>query len=89
MHIVLGELMRRWWRWNAQSHWPSLAPAATDLRECFSVAALAFQYDGNLSEPLTGSESTLEHASVYTEAELRQLIDIARERGHLRAEERR
>ena len=36
-----------------------------------------------------GLKSTLEHASVYTEAELRQLVDIARDRGNLRAEERR
>ncbi len=38
---------------------------------------------------LLGLKSTLDHASAYTETELRQLIDIARESGHLRAEERR
>jgi CBS domain containing-hemolysin-like protein len=36
-----------------------------------------------------GLKSTLDHASVYTETELRQLIDVARESGYLRAEERR
>src|ERR1044072_2651598 len=31
----------------------------------------------------------LQHSAVYSEAELRQLVDISRESGHLRAEERR
>ncbi|HWN10944.1 MAG TPA: hemolysin family protein [Pyrinomonadaceae bacterium] len=38
---------------------------------------------------LVGLQATSEHASAYTEAELRQLIDLSREGGHLRSEERR
>lgn len=38
---------------------------------------------------LVGLQATSEHASTYTEAELRQLIDLSREGGHLRSEERR
>jgi CBS domain containing-hemolysin-like protein len=38
---------------------------------------------------LFGLQPSPEHASSYTEAELRQLIDLSRESGHLRAEERR
>ena len=38
---------------------------------------------------LIGINATADHASIYTEAELRKLIDISRESGHLRAEERR
>jgi CBS domain containing-hemolysin-like protein len=38
---------------------------------------------------LVGLQATSEHASSYTEAELRQLVDMSRESGHLRAEERR
>jgi CBS domain containing-hemolysin-like protein len=38
---------------------------------------------------LVGLKASLEHASSYTEAEIRQLIDTSRESGHLRAEERR
>jgi CBS domain containing-hemolysin-like protein len=37
---------------------------------------------------LIGLKASLEHASSYTEAEIRQLIDTSRESGHLRAEER-
>jgi CBS domain containing-hemolysin-like protein len=36
-----------------------------------------------------GINASADHASTYTEAELRKLIDISRESGHLRAEERR
>ncbi len=38
---------------------------------------------------LLGIKATAEHASTYTEEELRKLVDISRESGHLRAEERR
>src|SRR6201988_1989688 len=38
---------------------------------------------------LVGIQATGEHASTYTEEELRKLVDISRESGHLRAEERR
>src|SRR5918997_5006321 len=36
-----------------------------------------------------GIHATSEHASIYTEAELRQLVDVSRESGHLRAAEQR
>jgi CBS domain containing-hemolysin-like protein len=38
---------------------------------------------------LFGLKASLVHASSYTEAEIRQLIDTSRDSGHLRAEERR
>ncbi len=38
---------------------------------------------------LVGLQASSEHASSYTEAELRQLVDLSRDSGHLRAEERR
>jgi magnesium and cobalt exporter, CNNM family len=38
---------------------------------------------------LFGIQATSEHASIYTEEELRKLVDMSRESGHLRAEERR
>jgi magnesium and cobalt exporter, CNNM family len=38
---------------------------------------------------LIGINASTHHAATYTEAELRRLIDISRESGHLRAEERR
>jgi CBS domain containing-hemolysin-like protein len=38
---------------------------------------------------LFGLSASAQHASSYTEAEIRQLVDTSRESGHLRAEERR
>jgi CBS domain containing-hemolysin-like protein len=38
---------------------------------------------------LLGFNASAEHASIYTETEIRHLIDRSRESGHLRAEERR
>ena len=38
---------------------------------------------------LFGLKGSTEHGSIYTEAELRQLVDVSRQSGHLRAEERR
>ena len=38
---------------------------------------------------LLGFEAATQHGASYTESELRQLIDISRDSGHLRAEERR
>src|SRR5206468_11040589 len=38
---------------------------------------------------VVGLSTTGEHSATYTQAELRRLIDISRESGHLRAEERR
>src|SRR4029434_2361319 len=48
-----------------------------------------FNRTGSTLGRLLGLKSTLNHAAVYSEVELRQLIDISRESGHLRAEERR
>src|ERR1700752_1739018 len=38
---------------------------------------------------LVGIQATGEHASTYTEEDMRRLVDLSRESGHLRAEERR
>jgi CBS domain containing-hemolysin-like protein len=55
----------------------------------FSLPIRALDWASARSVQLLGIKATAEHASTYTEAELRRLIDISRESGHLRAEERR
>jgi len=55
----------------------------------FSPPLWAFNRAGTVLGRLLGLKSSLDHTSVYTETELRQLVDISRESGHLRAEERR
>jgi CBS domain containing-hemolysin-like protein len=55
----------------------------------FSLPIRALDWASARSVKVLGIKATAEHASTYTEAELRRLIDISRESGHLRAEERR
>src|SRR5499426_619622 len=55
----------------------------------FSLPIRALDWASARTVQLAGIKATAEHASTYTEAELRRLIDISRESGHLRAEERR
>src|SRR5678816_3079881 len=55
----------------------------------FSLPIRALDWASARSVQLLGIKATAEHASTYTEEELRRLIDISRESGHLRAEERR
>ena len=55
----------------------------------FSLPIRALDWASVRTVQLLGIKATAEHASTYTEEELRRLVDISRESGHLRAEERR
>src|ERR1044072_583464 len=55
----------------------------------FSLPIRALDWATARAVKLVGIQATGEHASTYTEEELRKLVDISRESGHLRAEERR
>ena len=55
----------------------------------FSLPIRALDWASARSVQVLGIKASAEHASTYTEEELRRLIDISRESGHLRAEERR
>jgi CBS domain containing-hemolysin-like protein len=55
----------------------------------FSLPIRALDWASARAVKLIGIQATAEHASTYTEEELRRLVDISRESGHLRAEERR
>ncbi|HEY6215046.1 MAG TPA: hemolysin family protein, partial [Pyrinomonadaceae bacterium] len=55
----------------------------------FSLPIRALDWASARTVKLIGIRASAEHASTYTEEELRRLVDISRESGHLRAEERR
>ena len=55
----------------------------------FSLPIRALDWASVRAVKLVGIKASSEHSSTYTEAELRRLVDISRESGHLRAEERR
>ncbi|HEX8890777.1 MAG TPA: hemolysin family protein [Pyrinomonadaceae bacterium] len=90
LHIVLGELMPKM---VALERAESLALLVARPLELFSKVfrplIWVFNKTGTRLGRLFGLKSSLDHTAVYNEAELRQLIDVSRESGHLRAEERR
>jgi CBS domain containing-hemolysin-like protein len=90
LHIVLGELMPKMVALERAERAALFCARPLELfASVFRAPLWTFNQTGTALGRLLGLKSSLEHTSVYTEAELRQLIDIARERGHLRAEERR
>src|SRR5437660_9922573 len=90
MHIVLGELMPKM---IALDRAESLALFAARPLEIFARIFRAplsvFNRTGAALGHALGLKSSFHQRSVFSEVELRQLIDISRESGHLRAEERR
>jgi CBS domain containing-hemolysin-like protein len=90
LHIVLGELMPKM---TALERAESLALIAARPLEFFAKVfrplIWIFNKTGTNLGRLFGLKSSLEHTAVYTEAELRQLIDVSRASGHLGAAEQR
>src|SRR3989442_9229288 len=90
LHIVLGELMPKMVALERAE--PVALFCARPLQifaTIFQTPLWLFNKTGSYLGHFLGLKSSLEHASVYTETELRQLIDVARDSGYLRAEERR
>jgi CBS domain containing-hemolysin-like protein len=90
LHIVLGELMPKMVALERAERVAmfTAGPLALFAR-VFRAPLWLFNAVGTKLGRLIGLRSSLDHASVYTETELRQLVDVARESGYLRAEERR
>jgi CBS domain containing-hemolysin-like protein len=90
LHIVLGELFPKL---LAMDRAESLALICSRPLALFARVFLpliwVFNHAGLTLGRLVGLKTTLEHASVYTEEELRGLIDVSLASGHLRREERR
>jgi CBS domain containing-hemolysin-like protein len=90
LHIILGELVPKMVALERAETVALFAAAPLELfARVFSAPLWLLNKCGAGIARLIGLKSTLDNASVYTEAELRQLVDIARESGYLRAEERR
>ncbi|HEY6231000.1 MAG TPA: hemolysin family protein [Pyrinomonadaceae bacterium] len=90
LHIVLGELMPKMIALERAEKIALFCSRPLELfARTFSAPLWVFNTVGRTLGRLIGLKSTLDHAAVYTETELRQLIDVARDSGYLRAEERR
>jgi len=90
LHIVLGELMPKMIALERAEKLALFCSRPLELfARIFSAPLWVLNSVGATLGRLIGLKSTLDHAAVYTETELRQLIDVARDSGYLRAEERR
>jgi CBS domain containing-hemolysin-like protein len=90
LHIVLGELMPKMIALERAERIALFCSRPLMLfAKVFAAPLWVFNSVGSTLGRLIGLKSTLDHAAVYTETELRQLIDVARDSGYLRAEERR
>src|SRR5260370_5072371 len=90
MHIVLGELIPKMFALERAEGLALFSARPLELfAKVFRAPLWIFNRTGATLGRLIGLKSSLQHTAVYSEAELRQLIDISRESGHLRAEERR
>src|SRR2546425_7130397 len=90
LHIVLGELMPKMFALERAEGLALFVARPLELfTKVFRAPLWIFNRTGATLGRLLGLKSSLNHSAVYSEAELRQLVDISRESGHLRAEERR
>lgn len=89
LHIVIGELMPKMFALDRAETLALVAARPLELfAKTFRPLIWVFNKTGTNLGRLFGIKTSLEHSAVYTETELRQLIDVSRESGHLRAEER-
>ena len=90
LHIVVGEQAPKLWGLaSAEKIALAVALPMQLFYRIFSLPIRALDWASARAVSLIGIKATAEHASTYTEDELRKLVDISRESGHLRAEERR
>ena len=90
LHIVLGEQAPKLMGLAlAEKTALAIALPLQLFYKIFSLPIRALDWASVRTVQLMGIKATAEHASTYTEEELRRLIDISRDSGHLRAEERR
>ncbi len=90
LHVTLGELVPKMFALEKAETFALVAARPLEFFARFFAPVLwVFNLAGGAIGKLLGLKSSLEHASVYTEEEIRQLIKLSEESGHLNKEERR
>lgn len=90
LHMVVGELMPKMIALERAESLSLFTARPLELfAKFFRWPLWIFNKSGAGLARLFGLKSSLHHTAVYSEDELRRLVDISRESGHLRAEERR
>lgn len=90
LHIVLGELAPKTIALErAEKTALSIALPMQIFYKIFYYPIRLLDWAGTRTVRLMGLQHSGEHASIYTEEELRQLIDISRQSGHLEEDEQK
>lgn len=89
LHVVLGELVPKMFALERAEKFALIASRPLEIfATAFSPLLWIFNYAGRSFGRLLGLKASLDHTSVYTEEELRQLVRLSEESGHLNEEER-
>jgi CBS domain containing-hemolysin-like protein len=89
LHVVWGELVPKMFALERAEKFALLAARPLEIfAKVFSPVLWIFNYAGRLIGKMLGLTSSLEHTSVYTEDEIRQLITLSQESGQINLEER-
>ena len=89
LHVVLGELVPKMFALERAETFALIAARPLEMfAKVFSPILWVFNYVGRLVGKLLGLSASLDHTSVYTEDEIRQLITLSQESGQINAEER-
>ena len=89
-HVVLGELVPKMFALEKSETFALFAARPLELfAKVFSPILFVLNKAGGSLGKLLGLTSSLDHASIYTEEEIRQLVKLSQESGHLNEEERR
>lgn len=90
LHVVLGELVPKMFALEKAEIFAVIAARPLEFfARIFSPILWVLNLAGSSIGKILGLKSSLEHASIYTEEEIRQLVNLSEESGHLNKEERR
>ena len=90
LHVTFGELVPKMFALEKAEMFALIASRPLAIfATLFKPVLWIFNLVGGAIGKLLGLKSSLDHASVYTEEEIRQLVKLSEESGHLNKEERR
>lgn len=90
LHVVLGELVPKMFALERAESFALIAARPLELfAKVFSPILWVLNYAGRMVGKILGLTSSLDHASVYTEDEIRQLVMLSQESGEINIEERK
>jgi CBS domain containing-hemolysin-like protein len=88
-HVVLGELVPKMFALEKAETFALFAARPLEMfAKIFSPILAVLNYAGRIVGKSLGLTSNLDHTSVYTEDELRQLVALSQEGGQINVEER-